>query len=117
MQPYNKKLKLRAQELRKNMTKSECLLWKYLRKKQILNAQFYRQTIIEHYIVDFYCPKYKLIIEVDGIQHSEEEQKEYDDVRTEDLGQLGLEVLRFTNREILNNAENVVDRIRQKMRE
>jgi very-short-patch-repair endonuclease len=63
---YNTKLKKYSQELRKNMTDAERLLWSKLRRKQVKNFQFYRQRIIGNYIVDFYCPSSKLIIEVDG---------------------------------------------------
>jgi very-short-patch-repair endonuclease len=66
---YNTKLKKYSQELRKNMTEAEKLLWSKLRRKQLKDSQFYRQRIIGNYIVDFYCPKSKLIIEVDGGQH------------------------------------------------
>ena len=70
---YNTKLKKYSQELRKNMTDAERLLWSRLRRKQLNNFQFYRQRIIGDYIVDFYCPRSKLIIEVDGGQHYQDE--------------------------------------------
>ena len=73
--------------------------------------QFYRQRIIGNYIVDFYCPKAKLIIELDGSQHYEEEAVEYDILRTEYLSSFGLIVLRFTNREIDISFEGVCQNI------
>jgi very-short-patch-repair endonuclease len=73
MLPFDRKLKPLARNLRANMTDAAQLIWSKLRKKQIGNAQFYRQKNIGHYIVDFYCPKGKLIIEVDGGQHYETE--------------------------------------------
>ena len=98
MLPRNKRLKDRAKELRKHATKQENRLWyDFLRKYRL---QFYRQRIIDNYIVDFYCPKAKLVIELDGPQHYEKEAVEYDTLRTEILNSLGLSVLRFSNREI-----------------
>ena len=66
---YNPKLKKYSQELRKNMTDAERQLWSKLRGKQLKGLQIYRQRIIGNYIVDFYCPKANLIIEIDGGQH------------------------------------------------
>ena len=105
MLPRNKKLKIRARELRSNATKQEDHLWyNFLRKYPV---QFYRQRIIGNYIVDFYCPKAKLVIELDGAQHYEEEAMEYDSLRTEYLNALGLSVLRFLNREVEGSFEAV----------
>ena len=73
MIPYNKDLKPFARELRKNMTDAELHLWNRVRRKQINGYQFYRQKNIGSYIVDFYCPAAKLIIELDGSQHYTEE--------------------------------------------
>jgi very-short-patch-repair endonuclease len=69
---YRKKLKPYAGSLRQNMTESEILLWSKIKGKQLANYIFYRQRIIGDYIVDFYCPKVKLIIELDGGQHFSE---------------------------------------------
>jgi len=69
---HNKKLKYTARTLRKNMTETEILLWSRVRRKQLLGFQFYRQRPHGNYIVDFYCPAAKLIIEIDGRQHYEE---------------------------------------------
>jgi very-short-patch-repair endonuclease len=68
---YSANLKKFARELRKNQTESERLLWSHLRGKQLLGVQFYRQKPIGNYIVDFFAPSAKLIIEVDGSQHGE----------------------------------------------
>ena len=78
MLKYNGKLKKFARKLRKNMTEAEKVLWYKIRKKQLLNFRFYRQKIIGNYIVDFYCPKGKLVIEVDGGQHYYGKIKEKD---------------------------------------
>jgi very-short-patch-repair endonuclease len=71
MLPFERKLKPFARKLRSNMTDAEQLLWSKVRRKQIDDIHFYRQKNIGHYIVDFYCPKGKLIVEVDGGQHFE----------------------------------------------
>jgi very-short-patch-repair endonuclease len=109
--PRNKKLKYTARTLRNNMTDAERKLWKYIRKKQIKNLQFYRQKVIGHYIVDFYCHAAKLVIEVDGGQHYEEESLEYDEKRDAFLEGFGLKVIRFSNLDVLKNIEGVVKKI------
>ena len=97
--------------LRKNMTDAEKLLWSKVRGKQIKNAQFYRQKIIGNFIVDFYCPKARLVIEVDGGQHYEKAGIKKDKNRDKYLQSLGLKVLRFTNIEVLKNIEGAFDKI------
>ena len=79
IQPYNPKLKKRARRLRKNMTDAEVKLWNHLRRKQIKGLQFFRQRPIGNYIVDFYAPEAKLVIEVDGGQHYNKEGLGYDE--------------------------------------
>ncbi len=81
MLPYSKNLKGPSRTLRKEMTDAEQVLWSHLRRKQVLGIQFYRQKPIGPYIADFYAPAVKLIIEADGSQHMEKEQREYDAVR------------------------------------
>ena len=107
----SKKIFLRAVELRNNMTKAEEVLWKELKKKEIFKARWKRQHPIDIFIVDFYCHKYKLVIEVDGDIHLNEEIKERDDGREHDIEKLGIKILRFTNDEILGNIESVKDKI------
>ena len=111
MQPYNKNLKLPSRDLRNNMTDAEQLLWRKLRRKQILGLQFYRQKPILNFIVDFYCPAANLVIECDGGQHYTAEGLEADRARDQALAQLGLNVLRFDNRQILTETDAVVDQI------
>ncbi|MCG8608582.1 endonuclease domain-containing protein [bacterium] len=108
---YNKKLKSHARQLRKNMTDSETLLWSKIRRKQVRGVQFYRQKSLGNYIVDFYCPKAKLVIEVDGGQHYSEEGLKQDALRDKYLGQLGLHVMRFTNIDVLENIDGVLETI------
>ena len=109
--PYNPKLKERARKLRKNMTDAEVTLWLHLRKKQINGLQFFRQRPIGNYIVDFYAPDKKLIIEVDGGQHYEDEGLLNDKIRDEFFLSQGLNVIRFSNLDVLQNIEGVVEKI------
>ena len=111
MQPYNKNLKQPSRDLRNNMTDAEQLLWQRLRRKQILGLQFYRLKPILNFIVDFYCPSANLVIECDGGQHYTAEGLEADRARDQALAQLGLNVLRFDNRQILTETDAVVDQI------
>ena len=111
MQPYNKNLKQPSRDLRNNMTDAEQRLWQRLRRKQILGLQFYRQKPILNFIVDFYCPSANLVIECDGGQHYTAEGLEADRARDQALAQLGLNVLRFDNRQILTETDAVVDQI------
>ena len=108
---YNSKLKPYSRELRKNMTDAEIHLWLKLRRKQLNSCQFYRQRIIGQYIVDFYCPGAKLIIELDGSQHYTGEMVERDSKRDEYLKNRGLKVLRFTDTDVLKNIDGVLEAI------
>jgi very-short-patch-repair endonuclease len=111
MLPFKRSLKPLARQLRSNMTNAELLFWAKVRRKQINNYQFYRQKNIDNYIVDFYCPKAKLIIEIDGSQHYTEEGMVKDKTRDNSLGQLGFTVLRFSDIEVLNNINAVIEKI------
>ena len=103
--PYNKKLKEKARDLRNNMTAAEKKLWYgYLRNHRYI---FLRQKPIDNYIVDFYCSKLKLVIEIDGETHLSEKGREYDEERTKALERYGLKVLRFWNDDVLNGIEVV----------
>jgi len=108
---YNPNLKALARSLRENLTDSEQRLWLQLRRKQILGVQFYRQKPLGNYIADFYAPKVKLVIEIDGSQHLETTQAKYDQQRTAYLEQQGLRVLRFTTLEVLQELETVTEAI------
>ncbi len=108
---YNTKLKRRSQELRRNMTDAERLLWSRLRGKQPKGLQFYRQRIISNYIGDFYCPAAKLVIELEGGQHYTDKGVKEDRVRDGYLNSLGLKVLRFAHRDIVENLDGCLERI------
>ena len=111
MQPYNKYLKLPSRDIRNSMTDAEQLLWQRLRRKQILGLQFYRQKPILNFIVDFYCPAANLIIECDGGQHYTEDGRSADQIRDQALSELGLVVVRYSNRQILTEIDGVVEQI------
>jgi very-short-patch-repair endonuclease len=112
---YNKDLKDLARELRKNMTDAEKLLWSKVSRKQFGGCQFYRQATISNFIVDFYCPAAKLVIEIDGGQHYYGDQLQDDDVRDHHLASLGLIVLRYSNLEVLQNIDLVLEHIYEKL--
>ena len=102
---YDKKLKSRADELRKNMTQQEWNLWYfYLRNHRL---KWYRQRIIDRFIVDFYCHAAKLVIEIDGKQHYTDQGIVYDTERTQVLQRYGLKVLRYTNQQLECNFQEV----------
>jgi len=111
MLPYNKNLKQFSQKLRKNMTDAEGRLWSRVRGKQLKGYQIYRQKIIGDYIVDFYCPTAKLVIKLDGGQHYTDAGREKDGVRDEYLTGVGLQVLRFSDREVLTQIDGVLEKI------
>ena len=111
MLPYNRDLKQPSRQLRTNVTEPERHLWAKIRRKQLKGCQFYRQKPIGEYIVDFYCHRAKLVVEVDGDLHFSDEAVKNDRVRDEYLSSLGLRVLRFTNAEVMGNIEGVVERI------
>ncbi|HNU85625.1 MAG: endonuclease domain-containing protein [Pseudomonadota bacterium] len=108
---YEGKLKVFSRELRTHMTDAEKALWIKLRRKQLKGYQFYRQKIIGDYIVDFYCPGARLVVEVDGGQHYGLEEMAKDRVRDKYLREQGLEVLRFSDREVLIECESVLEKI------
>jgi very-short-patch-repair endonuclease len=109
MERYDPKLKQPSRQLRNKSTEAEVLLWSKIRMQQLKNLIFYRQKPLGGYIVDFYCPKAKLVIEVDGSQHFSEHGKEYDHVRDDFLANMNLKVLRFTNVDVMENIDGVVE--------
>ena len=104
--PYNLKLKSNARKNRKEMNAPEANLWyKVLRNRKLLNCKFLRQKPILNYILDFYCSKLLLGIEIDGESHNE--QINYDKQRSESLNKIGIKIVRYTNYEIMSNLEGV----------
>ncbi len=115
MKPYNKENIKLARNLRKNMTPWERKLWyECLREYPI---RFQRQKAIGEYIVDFYCAKAKLVVELDGGGHFTEEQQELDAQRTAELEKMGLKVVRYVNIDIDNNFYGVCEDIDRKVKE
>ena len=105
----------RAKELRKNMTPAEKMLWQRLRNYQLDGFYFRRQHPIKYFIADFYCAKADLIVEVDGGVHNDPDAQEWDINRTAELEKSGITVIRFTNEEVFNDTERVIQKIRQQL--
>jgi len=108
---YKGALKQSARILRSHMTDAEQLLWQHLRRKQLYDLHFYRQKPLLNYIVDFYCPAVKLVVELDGSQHAEADHHARDTQREADLAELGLKVLRFDDRQVLLETDAVLEAI------
>jgi very-short-patch-repair endonuclease len=100
-----------ALEMKLNPTDAEACLWDRLRNSQILGHRFRRQHPIANYIVDFYCHKLKLVIEVDGSIHGKPENMEYDIDRDKVMQEFGLTILRFNNDEVLESTDVVISQI------
>jgi very-short-patch-repair endonuclease len=97
--------------LRNNMPEPEIILWSKLKSKQLLNVKFRRQYSIEKFVVDFYCPEYKLAIEIDGENHFSAKMQEKDIWRQKIIEKYGIRFLRFTNKDITENLNGVVEKI------
>ncbi len=102
-----------ARNLRKNLTKQERILWSLFRNHSFYGFEIRRQSPIGRYIVDFVCRDKKIIIEIDGGQHNEVNNKEYDNQRTEYLMSKGYQVIRFWNNEIDKNLDGVYRRLKE----
>ena len=107
--PNNKSFR---QQLRRESTPTEKILWNRIRNKQINGLKFRQQHGFGNYIMDFYCPAIRLCIEIDGEVHETTEAKEYDKERTVFLNHYGIKVIRFRNEEILNDLEEVINKIK-----
>lgn len=104
---YNNNLKHLSSQLRNDSTQSEIRLWKYLKSKQT-GVRFIRQKPIGNYIVDFYCKELRLAIELDGLSHQYEETMKKDEEKEAYLNEMGIEVLRFEDKEVLGDIDNVM---------
>ena len=98
------------------MTKAEVLLWLELKNKKILGQRFLRQYGVLSYVVDNYCPKIKLAIEIDGTTHLTDEEIEYDTISQKTLEEYGITFLRFTNAEVYDDRHNVIEKIKDKVK-
>ena len=104
--------KEKRKKLRNNLTEAEVVLWSRLRNRQVLNQHFRRQVSIGRYVVDFYCAKLKLAIEIDGDLHYLEERTiEYDKKRQREIEMLRIKFLRFDNLEVYKNLNGVINEI------
>jgi very-short-patch-repair endonuclease len=101
----------KARHLRRDMTDAEKIMWKELKNRQKFPVRFKRQHPIDIFIVDFYCHKYKLVIEIDGEIHNNVEIAERDEGRTHDLEKRGIKILRFTNNQVRTNINYVLQKI------
>ena len=109
---HNRKyLETHRKELRKNLTSAEATLWKSLQRKQLKGRKFRRQHSIVNFIVDFYCPQEKLIVELDGAIHLDFTQQNYDIERTQRLEELGFTVISFENKLVFENLPWVLEKI------
>ena len=106
----------KAEELRKNMTHAEEIMWGMLKGNQF-EVKFRRQHPISFYIADFYCHELKLVIEIDGSIHSLEEVKINDVIRENDLKELGLKILRFANNDVLYNRDLIMEKMHEIIRD
>ena len=111
MLKYGKHLKKYSRRLRKEMTDAERLLWSKIRGKQVKGFQVYRQKPIGRFVVDFYCPKSKLVIELDGGQHYSEVIQAKDESRDRYMESVGLKVLRSSDTEVFENLRGVIEEI------
>lgn len=108
MKPFRRKL-------RNRMTPAEVALWMMIRNRHLNGERFLRQFSIGHYVVDFYCHKYKLAVELDGAGHFTPEGREYDVRRTEYLNSVGVRVIRFENLEVFNYPGQVLEEIKRNL--
>ena len=106
-----------ARRLRGDMTDTEKMLWKHLRRKNLDGYRFCRQHPLDRYVLDFYCPALKLAVELDGSQHNTKEGRTSDNERTAWIEAQGIRVVRFRNAEVVANIESVIKEIQCKMSE
>ena len=101
----------KAHELRMNMTKAEKKIWNKLKDRNLVKVRFRRQHPVDIFVVDFYCHELKLAIEIDGSIHLDKGISEYDNGRTHDIEKLGIKILRFTNDQVFNDINAVINKI------
>jgi very-short-patch-repair endonuclease len=107
----NPKLFHFARMNRQVQTEAEATMWRYLRNRNLNGFKFRRQHPIADFIADFFCLECNLIVEIDGDYHNEREQKQYDEGRTYELSELNIKVIRFTNQEVIQNPDFVLQEI------
>jgi very-short-patch-repair endonuclease len=107
----------KRRSLRSNMPRAEVLVWQQLRKRQVEGYKFRRQYGVDVFVLDFYCPELKLVIEIDGVSHLQGDAPEYDRARQAFLESLGMVVIRFMNRQVYGDLDGVIEAICLKIRE
>jgi very-short-patch-repair endonuclease len=115
--PYNPKLKKLARTLRNQSTKSEIILWHYLKSKQMMGYDFHRQKPVDNYILDFFCYELMLAIELDGYSHQHDEVFEKDLKKEQKMNELGIKILRFQDDEVYFDIDNVLRSIENYIRD
>ncbi len=105
---YDKNLKKLARQLRNNSTQSEIYLWQKLKRKQFFGYDFHRKKLIDCYILDFFCHELMLGIEIDGYSHEFIEVFEKDTIKSKRMCELGITIIRFSDKEIFKDMENVL---------
>ena len=114
---YNEKiLESRRRDLRVKQTEAEKILWQKLRNRQVEGFKFFRQCSIGKYIADFYCSELRLVIELDGSQHYEENSLEYDNIREEFMKSLDIKTIRFNNLDVFKSLDEVMERVYDEVR-
>ena len=108
---YNTKLKQLARYLRNNSTLSEVLFWNEVKGGQILGYQFLRQKLIDNYIVDFYCPRLKLAIEIDGESHGYRKAMLRDERKERFLSETGIELIRYDDHDVKSDIGAIMDHL------
>jgi very-short-patch-repair endonuclease len=107
----------RRKELRNSSTVAETVLWKYLKGRQLDGNKFRRQSSVGPYIVDFFCPEKRVVVELDGARHFGPAAGDYDDRRTRYLEERGIKVIRFENRTLYRDLAGVLEEIRRALNE
>ena len=103
----------KCRQLRKSQTNAEQKLWSILRSRQLSGVKFRRQFPVGSYILDFYCPEYRFGIEADGGSHYEDESKDKDHARTLELAKYGIEIVRFSNTDVLGNIDGICEVVKR----
>jgi very-short-patch-repair endonuclease len=106
----NEKLEL-AKSMRRSMTIGERCFWSMVRNEKVLGLHFRRQQLLHGFIADFFCNNLNLVVEIDGGIH--EQQKNYDELRTQIINRHGIKVIRFTNEEVVNKSDWVLAKIKE----
>jgi len=108
-------LKDRRRELRRNQTEAEKIFWAHVRNRQFHGMKFFRQYSFGPYIVDFYCPALKVVVELDGGHHNQDDNRVYDAARSEFLHAHGIKVLRFWNHDVLLDMQSVLAKVEERV--